>query len=214
MLRNLTKDRLWDYLILVSRVLLAWTFLRYGFSKLTGGQFGVTEAEMTTPLKDLSLFKVSWFLFDQEPFKSFIGVSQLICGTLLLVNRTALVGAFMFLPIVTAILVIDLSFMPEGLAFSFAWRLSFYILLDLLIIWHYREQVRSIWEFALKKVTTKFKYPWWAYFILPIAAIGLEIVGALPKILVYLITDPAETLESLTRIPELIEQLIDKTVAN
>ena len=97
---------------------------------------------MATQLKDVSLFKLSWYSFDHEPFKSFIGVSQIICGLLLLINRTTLIGAFLFLPIVATILIIDLTFMPISLAQGFAWRLSFYIFLDLLILWHYKDRMK------------------------------------------------------------------------
>ena len=132
--KKLTKDKVGDFFILTPRFLLAWTFLRYGYSKLIdGGQFGISEAEMATELKNLSLFKISWYLFDHEPFKSFVGVSQLLCGLLLLLNKTTLIGAFLFLLIVATILIIDLAFMPPALAQAFAWRLSFYIFLDLFI---------------------------------------------------------------------------------
>jgi len=104
-MEKLPKERILDYFILAARFLLAWTFLGYGFSKLTEGQFGINEAEMATQLKDISLFKLSWYLFDYEPFKSFTAISQIICGVLLLVNRTTLIGAFLFLPIVTTILI-------------------------------------------------------------------------------------------------------------
>lgn len=91
---KLPKDKRWDYFILTARFLLAWTFLSYGYGKLTAGQFGISEAELATPLQDLSLFRVSWYLFDHEPFKTFIGISQVLCALLLLVNRTVLIGAF------------------------------------------------------------------------------------------------------------------------
>jgi uncharacterized membrane protein YphA (DoxX/SURF4 family) len=102
---KISKAKLWDYFILTARFLLAWTFLGYGYGKLTAGQFGISEAELATPLQDLSLFRVSWYLFDHEPFKSFIGVSQVLCGLLLLVNRTVLIGVFFFLPIAATILI-------------------------------------------------------------------------------------------------------------
>lgn len=73
---KITKDRVWEYFILTARVLLAWTFFGYGYGKLTGNQFGISEAEMATAIKDLSLFKISWFVFEQEPFKSFVGISR------------------------------------------------------------------------------------------------------------------------------------------
>lgn len=181
-LRAITKEKYWDYFILVARLLLGWTFLRYGYGKLTDGQFGLTEAELLTPIKDLSLFRVSWYLFGHEPFNMFIGISQLVCGLLLILNRTAILGAFLFLPIVTVILIIDLTAMPPDLLAGFTFRLPFYILLDCLILWHYKDRILIIWKNTISGVSTKFKFPVWAYLILPILAICLEIIGALPRV--------------------------------
>lgn len=210
MKKKISKDKIWDYFILTARFLLAWTFLRYGFSKLSDGQFGVNEVEMTTQLKDLSLFKLSWYLFDHEPFKSFIGISQIICGLLLLINRTTLIGAFLFLPIVTTILIIDLTFMPSSLAQGFVWRLSFYILLDLLILWHYNDRMKVIWKSIWENVNTKFKLPLWSYLLLPVFALALEVVGFVPKFLSELIFHPTETIDSIMKIPELIGLVLSK----
>ncbi|AZA60335.1 hypothetical protein [Chryseobacterium indoltheticum] len=63
-LRLVPKKRYWDYFILVARFLLAFTFIKYGYSKLVDGQFGVSSSDLQVPLKDLPLFKVMWFLFD------------------------------------------------------------------------------------------------------------------------------------------------------
>lgn len=205
-----SKNKLWDYFILTARFLLAWTFLRYGFSKLMDGQFGLNELEMTTQIKNLSLFKISWYLFNHEPFNSFIGISQIICGLLLLFNRTCLMGAFVFLPIVTNILLIDLSFMPLDLAYGFAWRLGFYLLLDLLILWHYKDRMKEIWKSVWYNVNTKYKFPIWAYLLLPLFAIGLEIMGAVPKFLTLLIFQPIETIGAVMNIPEIIGEVLKK----
>jgi uncharacterized membrane protein YphA (DoxX/SURF4 family) len=170
-----------DYFVLVARFLLGWTFLSYGFGKMTEGQFGITEAELDTPLKDLNLFRLSWYLFDHEPFKSFIGISQIICGLMLIFHQTAIIGAFLFLPIVSTILIIDLSFMPPMLKEGFAWRLSFYILLDFFILWHYKDRLLLIWKAVWEGVSPKFRYPIWAYLILPILALILEFGFVIPR---------------------------------
>ena len=210
MKNKISKDKIWDYFILTSRFLLAYIFLSYGYSKLAGSQFGISDIEMATELKDLSLFKVSWYLFVQEPFKSFIGISQIICGLLLLINRTTLIGAFLFLPIVSTILIIDITFMPPSLAEGFAWRLSFYILLDLLIIFHYKDRMKVILKSIYHNVNTKFKFPIWMYLLLPIFVVGLEIISVVPRILTQLITHPTESIDSLTRIPEVIVEIINE----
>lgn len=206
------KAKFWAYFILTARFLLAFIFFSYGYSKLSVGQFGISEAEMATQLKDLSLFKVSWYLFDHEPFKSFIGISQIICGLLLLFSRTVLIGAFLFLPIVTTILIIDISFMPPSLANGFAWRLSFYILLDLLIIWSYKDKMKIIWNTIWEKATSQPKFPLWTYLLLPICVIGLEIVGAMPRFFTNLILHPIETSDSFNLLIKQIVEEISKLV--
>ncbi|MFT2011508.1 hypothetical protein ACMA1I_22750 [Pontibacter sp. 13R65] len=200
LIKKVPKEKYWDYFILAARFLIGWTFLSYGYSKMVDGQFGLSDAELSTPLKDLSLFQVSWYMFDQQPFKAFIGISQMLCGGLLIINRTALLGAFLFLPIVTTILLIDLTFMPPAMANAFVWRLSFYILLDFLILWHYKSKMEVIWNEVWQDVNTKFKFPIWSYALLPIVAIALEITGVLPKIIFYLVTEPAEVWAGVQRL--------------
>ncbi len=209
-IKKIPREKYWDYFIVVARFLIGWTFIRYGYSKMIDGQFGITPLELATPIKDLNLFRISWYLFDHQPFKYFIGISQLICGSLLIINRTTIIGAFLFLPIVATILIIDLTVMPTGLAIGFAWRLSFYITLDLLILWHYREKMKLIWSAVWEKVNTKFKFPIWAYMISPIFVIALEIVGALPHMLINLIIHPSETLDTFERYINLVMEMITK----
>lgn len=191
-LKTISREKYWDYFILGARFLLGWTFLRYGYSKMADGQFGISETELATPLKDLSLFRVSWYMFDHQPFKAFIGISQIICGSLLIINRTALLGAFLFLPIVVTVLLIDLTFMPAVMANAFAWRLSFYILLDFMILWHYKSKMEVIWSAVWQNVNTRFRYPIWMYLLLPLVAVAIEIAGVLPKAIFYIILNPEQ----------------------
>ena len=185
-----TRAQLWDYTILAARVLLAGTFLSYGWAKLAHGQFGLTAAEAAKPVGQLSLFRLSWYLFAQEPFRSFVGVSQVLAGLLLLWNRTALLGAILLLPIAANVLVIDITYLKMP---SFYGRLSYYIGLIFLILWHYRDRMRVVWVALTQGLTTRFRHPWWAYLLLPVAAAGLELLGVLPQLLYFFSTRPGET---------------------
>jgi len=155
------------------------------------------------PVKDLGLFKLSWYLFAQEPFKTFVGVSQIIAGLLFLYNRTAILGALIAIPILLNILVIDITYIKMT---GFYWRLSYYLLLDFLILWHYKERMITAFKAIFMGLSTKFKYPFWAYLILPIMAVGLEIVGVLPRMITGLIINPSGTLEGFSKILELIKK--------
>ena len=201
------KQKIGDYFILCARVLIAWTFLSYGWGKLTDNQFGLSTDQLLTPVKDLGLFKLSWYLFDQEPFKSFIGISQIFAGLLLLYNRTLLVGALLSIPILINILIIDITYIKMP---GFYWRLSYYLFLDFLILWHYRDRILLAFKNIFSGLTTKFKYPFWAYLILPIMAIGLELLGVVPRLLSGLIFNSTETIKGLSEIPDLILDIIKK----
>lgn len=71
------RSKIFDYLIIVIRFLLAVIFISYGYGKLTEGQFGLTIQELQKPVKELNLLQIGWYLFDQQPFKFFIGISQM-----------------------------------------------------------------------------------------------------------------------------------------
>lgn len=204
---TIRQNKLWDYFILCARILIAWTFLRYGWGKLTDGQFGLSANELLVPVKDLSLFKLSWYLFDQEPFKSFVGISQIIAGLLLLYNRTLIIGALLSIPILANILIIDITYIKMP---GFYWRLSYYLILDFLILWHYKNRMFLAFKSVFNGLTTKFKYPIWAYLILPIMAIGLEFLVGIPRILTSLILKPHKTLDQLSKLSDLIIEMIKK----
>ena len=172
-----------DYFLLAARVLLAWTLYRYGWSKLTEGQFGVDEKTMNMALKDIDLFRVSWYLANHQPFKSFIGISQIVCALLLTFNRTVIMGAFVSIPIWLNILMWDLTFM-EGMTVAFTFRLSYYIILTTLIIYQQKSKVLPALIYVTEQnMTTKF--PLWTYAILPLSAIGIELLGAIPNAVIH-----------------------------
>ncbi|MBC6609164.1 DoxX family membrane protein [Hymenobacter sp. BT188] len=192
--RRPSKAHLWDYFILTARVLLAFTFIGYGYSKLSGGQFGLTPAQAALPVSQLKLFKLAWYMFDHEPFRSFVGVSQILAGLLLLWNRTALLGALLLLPIAANVLIIDITYLKMP---GFYWRLSYYIGLIFSIFWHYRARMIVVFYTLTQGLTTRFTYPWWAYGLLPVAAIGTEIAGMLPNVFFQLVTNPRKTWHGL-----------------
>ncbi len=185
-MQGFIKDRIWDYIILAARVLLAFMLVSYGFAKLTAGQFGITKEAMNLPLKDIDLFRLSWYLADHQPFKSFIGISQIVTGLLLVYSRTLLIGAFMSLPIWMNILVWDITFMGIGNN-PFLVRIPYYLLLTFLIIWHYRKKVNTGVRELVSGTSTRFAFPLWAWLLLPLAAIALELTGSIPMVIRYLL---------------------------
>jgi uncharacterized membrane protein YphA (DoxX/SURF4 family) len=147
------RARRWDYFILTARVLLAGIFLVYGVSKLVGLQFGVTPEILAQPLGQVSLTHLAWYYFDHQPFSAFIGVSQILASLGLLWNRTALLGALLLLPIAVTILVIDLTYLRQMVAFQY--MLPFYIGLIFLILAHYRDRMLVVMRTLTQGVTTR-----------------------------------------------------------
>lgn len=165
------RRKYWDYFILCARMLLALSFINYGWAKLSGNQFGVSPAEMKMTIKEIGLFKLSWYLFDQQPFKYFIGISQIIAGLLLLYNRTLILGALMLIPILANILVIDMTYIKMP---AFYWRLSYYLLLDFLILWHYKDRMIIAFRAFTRNISTRYKFSWKAYLLIPVMIVVLE----------------------------------------
>lgn len=203
----MNKAKLYEYFILCSRVLLAWTFFSYGWGKLTGGQFGISQDQLSEPVNQLGLFKLSWYLFDQEPFKSFIGLFQIFASVLLLFNRTHLFGALLLFSILINILIVNITFIKMD---GFYWRLSYYIVLDLLILYNSKEKVHLAFKNLSSGIFSKRKFPIWAYLILPLVAILLEFLIILPKILYGLIFNTKNTLYELNKLPDSFLEFIHK----
>lgn len=178
-----------ELFILGLRILLFIIFMNYGIGKLSGGQFGnLTTQELNTPIKDLSLFKIGWYLFDHQPFKAFIGISQIIAACLLLFNRTYLIGLLILTPIIINILIIDLTIMPYGFKVTFFFRLTFYLLYISLIFYHFRKSLFPAWKILTEerdfrpKISNK-----WHYLYLLLIIPFLEIFSGLFKNLYMII---------------------------
>lgn len=191
-----TRGQLLDYAVLAARLLLAFTFISYGYAKLSGGQFGLSATELARPAGQLGLFKLAWYLFGQEPFKSFVGYSQILAGGLLLWHRTALLGALLLLPIAANVLVVDITYLQQ--LPSLQWRLAYYLGLIGLIGWHYRSRMVLVWRALTHGLRPRFRYPWWAYALLPLAAGALDLMWVLPRLAVAALTQPSQTWRGLS----------------
>ncbi len=73
------------------RYFLSFIFLYYAFIKICGNMFSTSLATMDTPLYKLRGFELTWYFFGYSPVYNWcIILSQLLCGILLLFQRTAL----------------------------------------------------------------------------------------------------------------------------
>jgi uncharacterized membrane protein YphA (DoxX/SURF4 family) len=190
---NFSKQKVFDFLIIVLRYYLAYYMITYGLGKILGGQFGHRSAEiLNTPLKDVDKFNLAWQLFSLDrTFDVVVGISQIIGAILIMINRTALVGAFMLLPILGQIFLVDLAFTTSMLGHSLTIRLAGMIFADMLILFYYKERMVLIWNNLTNGMNTKFKYKWWVFLMLPLLGMISDFVIALLsfpiKYLIYFI---------------------------
>lgn len=177
---KLSKAQFFDFAVLVLRWYLAYYMLGYGWGKLTGAQFGIyDESFLDKPLKDIDKFHLAWHLFSLDrTFNVCVGVMQILCAALLIYNRTVLIGAFLILPILAQIFLVDLSFTANVFGFVLPLRLAGMILADLMILLYYKEKVMSAWQKLTHGTTTKFTYKWWVFVLLPLFGLATDFVMA------------------------------------
>jgi uncharacterized membrane protein YphA (DoxX/SURF4 family) len=102
------KARRW--IALGIRIILAAVFILYGTMKLLGLQLSTGDLS-DTRFGDASPMLVTWHFFSLSPlYHHSIGVAQIITGLLLIVPRTAPVGALCFFVIILNIVLINFGY--------------------------------------------------------------------------------------------------------
>lgn len=95
----------------VPRWIAAVLCIVYGFAKINGSQFTVLDSELTKPLGQVSGFWLTWYYFGYSTvYGTFIALLEVVAGVLLIVPRTALLGALLLLPLATNIVLIDVFY--------------------------------------------------------------------------------------------------------
>ena len=179
-IKNLSRKRVVDILVLALRYYLAFYMVSYGWAKLVGQQFGeFNNAIATKPMNQVGKFYVAWYLFGlHRIFDVFIGLSQIIGSILLIINRTLLIGALILLPILTQIFIIDLAFTTDQFGYALPLRLAGMIICDLLILVYYKDQVIKAWHSLTDNTSTKLTYKWWVFILMPLVGFSLDFVIA------------------------------------
>lgn len=175
------KEKIIDFGILALRWYLIFYMVNYGWSKLTLSQFGVFDASiLEKPIKDIDSFYVAWHLYGRSTFFNVsTGILEIIGGILLIFNRTLLIGALLVLSILAQILIIDIAFTTGVQGFALPIRIGGMILADLLILYFYKEKIIIAWKDLTNGISTKFKYKWWIYLILPVIGFLMDFVIAI-----------------------------------
>ena len=172
------KEKIIDFGILALRWYLVFYMISYGWSKLTLSQFGVYDTSiLEQPIKDVDSFYVTWHLYGRSTFFNIsTGILEIIGGILLIFNRTTLIGALLVLSILAQILIIDIAFTTGVHGFSLPIRIGGMILADLLILYYYKEKIIIAWRNLTNGTSTKFKYKWWVFIILPIVGFLMDFI--------------------------------------
>ena len=134
----------------------------YGWSKLTDGQFGLHDISLLDkPLRELDKFQLAWHLFSlDKTFNIVVGLTQLLGAILIVINRTAIIGVLLLLPVLGQIFLVDLAFTTNIFGPALPLRLGCMIIAALSILYNYKEKVAAAIRYITTGVTTKFKYKW------------------------------------------------------
>jgi hypothetical protein len=177
---KVTREEVYQFIELVFRWYLAFYMIDYGYSKLTDGQFHISDENAAKPIHDLDKFYIAWYLFSLSPlFKLIVGTSQVIGGLLILIPRTKLIGALILLPILAHIFLIDVCFTTGVFGYNLPVRLFGMIMVDIWLLYHNREVVIAAWRLLTAFDSTSWRYKWWVYFLFPILGFLMDFILAI-----------------------------------
>lgn len=164
-----TKAQMLDFGVLVLRWYLAYYMFDYGVGKMIGEQFGVYDPNiLNKPLKDIPKWQLAWYLFGLDnTFNLGVGLTQILAAILLVINRTAIVGALVVLPVLIQIFLVDIAFTAE-FSFALPFRLAGMIAADFVILYYYKDRMMLVWNNLTSGTTTRFTYKWWVFLMLPV----------------------------------------------
>ncbi|QHT69278.1 DoxX family protein [Rhodocytophaga rosea] len=168
---NEAKSNKWfHYFAIFCRIVLALGFIPSGYVKIMGEQFA-SGLSVNHPLGHYLEA-----LYYTEFYYTFIGISQLLIALLLLIPRTALLGALMSFPIILNICILAYAVRFEGTRIT-----TLMVLANLyLLCWHYNriqfilpfKQIKQDDSAARKKQwSSKFPFVFFGCVVAIIAAV-------------------------------------------
>ena len=117
------------------RVFLALVLIAYGVMKLLGMQLSTGDLSQVK-FGEASPMIVTWHFFSLSPlYHHSIGIAQIVTGILLLIRRTAPIGALCFHVIIINIVLINFGY---DIATDVKILSSILLAMDLFLIAHYR----------------------------------------------------------------------------
>lgn len=127
------------YLVIgYARFYVGIKLLSYGFYKVSGGQFIFPPLKLfETPFGNFSSQQLLWaFMGYSKLYGTFIAVSEIMGGLLLLFPRTKLVGCILVIIIMSNVLLLDIVFINAIIVFS-----GHLLLIAIIIIYPYLKRI-------------------------------------------------------------------------
>lgn len=121
--------RIFTIAIWITRILLFIGFLPSGLKKLLGQRFTLLSIETPVGFFFEALYQTGFYW-------NFLGLMQLVAGIMLLIPRTAFLGALIYLPIIINILIIVTSMDFSGTPYIVGLMLLANLLL---LFWDYKK---------------------------------------------------------------------------
>jgi len=131
------------WFVVTVRMFMAAVFILYGVLKLLGMQLSVSASYISEKrIGEVSPFLITWYFFSLSPlYHHSIGIAQIITGLLLVIRRTAPVGALCFLVIILNIVLINFGYDIATDVKIFSLVL---LTLDCFLITHYWKRYRLL----------------------------------------------------------------------
>lgn len=161
------------------RYFCAFMLYTYGISKLLHLQFDMQSQLARRPVGALTGYELTWFYFGySRAYAVLLGVTQVLCGTLLLFRKTTLLGALTMLPVMANILFINMFILVNDYG---PFLISGIICIFLLtILWHQRSVLLSmLWTIQKSEPVSSLQRHRWIRLSIVSATITMMISGAI-----------------------------------
>ena len=104
---KLYEKKLFNIFTWLTRILLAIAFVPSGLKKLMGQRFTILDIDNPVGFFFEALYQAGWYW-------NFLGFMQLLTALLIVIPRTAFLGALLYLPIIINILIIVIAMHFKG----------------------------------------------------------------------------------------------------
>jgi hypothetical protein len=167
------QNRWLHYFAIFNRVALAFGFVTAGMVKIAGERF----ASGLSANHPMGHYLVA--LHQTGFYYTFIGIAQVAAALLLLIPRTAVLGALLYFPIIVNICILSIAVRFEGSLISS----TLMVLANLYLLCWYYDRIKYILPFKQPAATNpqaiSNKFP--ARFFAAVAAIVIALVLVLPR---------------------------------